>query len=117
MKFMTMVSSAETNGPPPPSLMKAIMDLGIEAGQKGVLVEQGGLHRTDRGARVRVSRGKLITTDGPFAEAKELVGGFAVYAVGSKEEVLEWTQRFMQLHIDHWPGWEGVAEVRQMYEA
>jgi hypothetical protein len=46
-----------------------------------------------------------------------VIGGYAVYEVQSKEEVLEWTRRFMQIHVDHWPGWEGVAEVRQIFDA
>jgi len=48
-------------------------------------------------------------------EAKEVVGGYAVYDLKSKAEAMEWAKRFMQLHIDHWPGWEGEAEVRQIY--
>ena len=69
------------------------------------------------GTRVRLSGGRITITDGPFTEAKEVVGGFAVYDVGTKEEIIEWTQRFMQLHEEHWPGWEGEAEIRQMFEA
>ena len=48
--------------------------------------------------------------------SKEVVGGYAVYQVGSKEEVLAWARRFMQIHVDHWPGWEGVSEVRQIFD-
>jgi hypothetical protein len=95
--------------------MQAIDRLGEEARKAGVMVQVGGLAPSATGARIRVSGGKLSVTDGPFAEAKEIVGGFAVYDVKSREEVLEWTRRFMQLHIDHWPGWEGEAEIRQMY--
>ena len=116
MKFMAMVSSAESNGPPPPALMGAIMKLGAEAMKAGVLVEQGGLLRTALGAQVRISNGTLTVTDGPFAEAKEVVGGYAVYSVKSKEEVIEWTRRFMEIHREHWPGWEGVSEVRQIFD-
>jgi hypothetical protein len=49
-------------------------------------------------------------TDGPFTEAKEVIGGYAVYAVKSKEEALEWARRFMALHQEHWKGWEGEVE-------
>jgi hypothetical protein len=117
MKFMTMVSSSETYGPPPQSLMQAIMQLGMDAAKAGVLVEQGGLLRTAAGARVRVAKGKVTVIDGPFSEAKEVVGGYAVYSVKSKEEVLEWTRRFMNIHVEHWPEWEGTAEVRQIFDA
>ena len=116
MKFMAMVFSDETLGPPPPALMNAIMQLGMDAAKAGVLVEQGGLLRTAAGARVRVAKGALEFTDGPFTESKEVIGGFAVYQVTSKDDVLQWTRRFMQCHIDHWPGWEGVSEVRQIFD-
>ena len=116
MKFMTMVYSDESNGAPPPSLIGAIMQLGADAMKAGVLVEQGGLLRTSAGARIRVTKGKLVFTDGPFTESKEVVGGYAVYNVGSKDEVIEWAKRFMQIHIDHWPGWEGVSELRQIFD-
>jgi hypothetical protein len=116
MKYMAMVSSAETNGPPPPALMQAMMTLGEDATKAGVLVEQGGLLRTALGVRVRLAGGKLTVTDGPFSEAKEVIGGYAVYSVKSKEEMLEWTRRFMEIHREHWPGWEGVSEVRQIFD-
>lgn len=115
MKFMTMVFADESQGPPPPALMTAIMQLGMDATTAGVLVEQGGLHRAERGARVRLVGGKISVIDGPFAESKEVIGGYAVYEVKSKAEVLEWTQRFMEIHRDNWPGWSGVSEVRQIF--
>jgi hypothetical protein len=115
MRFMTMVKSAEKSGPPPPSLMAAIAKLGEQAAKEGVLVETGGLMPTALGARVRLTGGKLFVTDGPFMETKEVIGGYAVYEVSSKEEAIEHTRRFMQLHIDHWPGWEGETEIRQIF--
>ncbi len=117
MKFMTMISSSETYGPPPPALMGAIMKLGEEAMKAGVLVEQGGLRRSNLGARVELRRGKVTLLDGPFTESKEVVGGYAVYSVNSKDEVLEWTHKFMEIHREHWPEFEGVAEVRQIFDA
>ena len=116
MRFMTLVKSAETSAPPPLALMDAIGKLGAEAAGKGVMVEMGGLLPTAMGARVRLAGGKLTVTDGPFTEAKEVIGGYAVYAVKSKEEALEWTRRFMALHQEHWKGWEGEVEVRQLYD-
>ncbi len=117
MRFMTMVKSPENAGPPPQALMEAIARLGEEAGQAGVLVQMGGLFPSGAGARVRVSGGKLSVTDGPFTEAKEVVGGFAVYEVASKAEAIAWTERFMRLHVEHWPGWEGETEIRQIFAA
>jgi hypothetical protein len=116
MKFMTLVKGAENAGPPPQALIDAIGRLGMEAGQSGVIVDMGGLMPTAVGARVRVAKGKVTITDGPFTEAKEVVGGFAIYNVGSREEAIEWTRRFMELHREHWPGWEGETELRQIWE-
>jgi hypothetical protein len=65
---------------------------------------------------VRQSRGKLTVTDGPFSEAKEVIGGYAVFDVATKEEAMALTMRFMELHLKHWPEWEGESEVRQMFE-
>ena len=117
MRFMIMVKSAEGAGPPPMALMAAIANLGEEAARAGAMVEMGGLLPSAMGARVRLSAGKLLVTDGPFAESKEVIGGYAVYDVKSKQEAIEWTSRFMQLHKDHWPGWEGESEIRQIFDA
>ena len=112
MRYMIMVKSAETNGYPPQELMDGIARLGEEATAAGVLVETGGLLPSSMGARVRVAKGKVTVTDGPYTEAKEVVGGYAVYNLNSKEEAIEWTKRFMELHRQHWPGWDGEAEIR-----
>jgi hypothetical protein len=113
---MISVKSAENNGPPPKELMDGIAALGVEATKAGVLVETGGLLPSAMGARVRVSNGRITVTDGPFTEAKEVVGGYAVYDVKSKEEAIEWTKRFMELHKQHWNGWEGESEIRQIMD-
>jgi hypothetical protein len=116
MRFMMVVKGRENAGPPPVELMDAIARLGVEAGRAGVLVETGGLLPSATGARVRIRGGRLAVTDGPFTEAKELIGGYAVYDVQSKQEAIEWTTRFMQLHVDHWKGWEGETEIRQIMD-
>src|SRR5512132_1943399 len=92
MKFMTMVKSSENSGPPPQALMDAIAKLGEEAAGKGVMVDMGGLMPTVVGARERLAGGKISVTDGPFTEAKEVIGGFAVFDVPSKEEAIYWTR-------------------------
>lgn len=117
MRFMIMVKSAENSGPPPQKLMDAIAKLGEEASKAGTLVETGGLYQSAAGARVRLSGGKLSVIDGPFTEAKEVVGGYAIYDVKSKKEAIEATSRFMELHREHWPGWEGESEIRQIFDA
>jgi hypothetical protein len=117
MRYMIFVKSAESAGPPPPALMQGIAQLGEEAGKQGVLVQMGGLAPSALGARVRVKGGAMGVTDGPFTEAKEVVGGFATYDVPSKEEAIYWTRRFLQLHVDHWPEWEGECEIRAVFDA
>jgi hypothetical protein len=64
------------------------------------------------GAQERFANGKLTVLDGPFAEAKEVIGGYAVFELKNKEEAVESAVEFMQLHKDHLPGWEGTCEVR-----
>jgi hypothetical protein len=114
MRFMTFVKSVQTQGPPPEALMVAIGKLGDEGFKNGTLVEMGGLFPSPT-ARVRLARGKVTVTDGPFTEAKEVIGGYAVFEFKSKEEAIEAARRFMDLHREHWPGWEGETEVRQIY--
>jgi hypothetical protein len=115
MKFMMIVKHAENQGPPPKSLMDAIAKLAEEDTKSGTMLGSGGLTGTGQGARVRLSGGKVTVTDGPFTEAKEVIGGYAQFELTSKEEAVEGAVRFMELHKQHWPGWEGETEVRQMY--
>src|SRR5262249_3087025 len=116
MRFMMIVKSAEKSGPPPKALMDAIAKLSEEATKAGTMLGNGGLGPTAQGARVRLSGGKVTVTDGPFTEAKEVIGGYAQFQLKSKEEAIQSAGRFMELHKKHWPGWEGETEVRQMYE-
>ena len=113
MRFMMIVKAAENSGPPPKGLMDAIAALGDEATKSGEMIESGGLASTATGARVRLSGGKLSVTDGPFTEAKEVFGGYAVFELNSKKEAVERALRFMELHKQHWPDWEGETEIRQ----
>jgi hypothetical protein len=83
----------------------------------GVLLESGGLLPSRMGARIMVGKSKMTVTDGPFAETKELIGGFAILKADSKEEAIELGRQFMQIHIDVLgPGYEGELEIRQMFE-
>jgi len=115
MRFMMIVKHAENQGPPPKELMDAIQKIAQDAAQAGTMVGSGGLAPTAKGARVRLSGGQLTVSDGPFTEAKEVVGGYAQFDLNSKEEAVQSAVRFMELHKKHWPGWEGETEVRQMF--
>ena len=119
MRYMMIVSGSENlaaSGPPPAALIEAVERLGEEAAKKGSMVSFGGLKPTSSGARMRITNGKVITTDGPFTESKEVIGGFSILNVASKEEALEEARRFTELHRVHWPKWEGEIEIREMYE-
>jgi hypothetical protein len=115
MKFMILVKHAENSGPPPKELMDAINIIAEEAVKNGTMLGNGGLAPTAQSTRVRVSKGKLTVTDGPFTEAKEVIGGYAQFELKSKEEAVKGAVRFMELHRKHWPSWEGEAEVRQIF--
>ena len=119
MRYMMIVSGSENfaaSGPPPAALIEAIERLGEEAAKKGTMVSFGGLKPTSSGARMRITNGKIITTDGPFTESKEVIGGFSIFNVASKEEALDEARKLMELHRVHWPNWEGETEIRLMYE-
>ena len=114
MRFMMIVKHAEKQGPPPKALIDAIAKAAEEAAQAGAMLGNGGLAPTAQGARIRLSAGKVTVIDGPFAETKEVIGGYAQFELKSKEEAIESAVQFMELHKKHWPGWEGETEVRQM---
>ena len=115
MQFMMIVKHVENQGPPPKALMDAIAKLAEEESKTGTMLGSGGLQGTGLGARVRLSGGKVTVLDGPFTEAKEVIGGYAQFELKSKEEAVQSAVHFMELHKKHWPGWEGETEVRQMY--
>ena len=115
MKFMMLVRHAENYGPPPKELMDAIAILAEEAVKDRTMLGNGGLGPTAQSTRVRVSKGKLTVTDGPFTEAKEVIGGYAQFELKSKQEAIEGAVRFMELHKKYWPEWEGETEIRQIF--
>jgi hypothetical protein len=120
MRFMTLVKADknyEAGVPPSNELVAAIGKLGEEMAKAGVMLEMGGLLPSSKGARVRAAGGKLTVTDGPFTEAKELVGGYAILQTKSKEEAIELARRFMRVHMDVLgPSFEGECEVRQLFD-
>jgi hypothetical protein len=114
MRYMMIVKHKEAQGIPPKELMDAIGKLSEEAINNGTLLGNGGLLPTSAGASVRLSGGRVTVTDGPFTEAKEIIGGYALFELKSKEEAVEAARYFMELHKKYWPGWEGETEVREM---
>ncbi|WP_448951985.1 YciI family protein [Labrys neptuniae] len=112
MRFLYIVRSSQTDLHPTPALMEAMGKLADREFKAGRMIETGGLLPPDTGAEVRISDGKLQIIDGPFVEAKEFIGGYAVFELRDKEEAVAMAKEFMQLHVDYMPGWNGVCEVR-----
>jgi hypothetical protein len=110
MRFLSISKAVERNTPPTQEEM-AVMGKLIEEGMKaGWLLAAEGCLPTSLGARVRRSNGKTTVTDGPFTEATEVVGGFAILKANSKEEAIELARQFLKVVG------EGECELRQLYD-
>jgi hypothetical protein len=99
---------------PSPELMEEMGKLLEEMTRAGVLLDTGGLRPLEEGTVLRLSGGKQTVVDGPYAEAKEVVGGYCMVQAKSQEEAVEWASRFLAIHGDEW---ELTAEIRQVEEA
>lgn len=115
MQFLMMVKHPENTSAPPQALIDAMGKLTEEAIRTGAFKAGGGLESTAKSVRVKLSRGEVKVVDGPFTEAKEVIGGFAILDFPSKEEAIKAAVHFIELHKQHWPGWEGESEVRQIF--
>ena len=116
MRFMIIVKAtkdSEAGVRPSEELFAAMADYHEQLVKAGVLLDASGLQPTSKGWRVRYSGGKRSVVDGPFAESKELVAGYTIIQVKSREEAMEWTRRFPNPSID---GKDGEIEVRQLFE-
>ena len=112
MRFMYIVKHPARSGNPTPELMEAMGKLADREIKAGRMLDCGGLMPVQTGAQVRIADGKLSVIDGPFVEAKEVIGGYAIFEQRDKEEAVASAVEFMQLHQEHMPGWEGTCEVR-----
>jgi hypothetical protein len=112
MKYLSIYKTVERNTPPTQEEMARMGKLIEEGFKAGWLVATEGCLPSALGARVRASNGKITVTDGPFTEAKELVGGFAILRAKSKEEAIQLTKDFLAV-----AGGDGECELRQIYEA
>jgi hypothetical protein len=111
MRFLSIYKSVERNTPPTQEEMDAMGKLIEEGMRKGWLLATEGCLPSKLGARVRKSSGKISVTDGPFTEATEVVGGFAILKADSKEEAIQLAKDFLK-HVG-----DGECELRQLYEA
>ena len=114
MRYLMLLKATQPATPPPPELMEAIARLGEEATKAGALLDFAGLAPSAAGVRLELTSGDLIVSDGPFAEAREVVS-YALYEVRSKEEAVEWGTRFLDVHRRHWPEWEGSTDIHKLF--
>ncbi|KVD89684.1 dehydrogenase [Burkholderia sp. ABCPW 14] len=116
MRFMIMVkanATSESGAMPDESLIAAMATYHEELAKAGVLLDASGLQPSSKGWRVRYSGGKRIVVDGPFTETKELIAGYTLIQVRSRDEALEWTRRFPAPFGERE---DGEIEVRQLFE-
>jgi len=116
MRFMMMVKASkdsEAGKLPSEELLAAMGKYNEELMKAGVLVDLTGLHPTSRGARIKFSAGGKTVIDGPFAETKDLIGGYWIIKVNSRQEAVDWALRAPAPHGD---GQEGEIELRQLFE-
>jgi hypothetical protein len=112
MRYLSMIRVNENSGMAPSAeLMEEMGKLIDELTKSGALVQTSGLRPTAEGKRVRQRRGQQTTTDGPFTESKEVIGGFAIVEAASMDDAIALTKRFLAVHGDEW---DIECEVRQM---
>lgn len=112
MRYISLIRIQENLGlQPSEQLMEEMGKLIDELMRSGKLVSTAGLRPTAEGSRVRLRRGDLFVTDGPFTESKEVIGGYAILEAASKEEAIELTKRFLKVHGEEW---DIECEVRQL---
>jgi hypothetical protein len=118
MKYLTFIRHSEKfrESPPPAALMEAMGKFIEKSRKDGSLVDTGGLLPSKEGVRVRLERGKITVTDGPFSESREVIGGWAILKADSRAEAIRMATEFMELHRKHWPSFEGESEVRPMFD-
>jgi hypothetical protein len=118
MRYMMFIKHTEDyrNVQVPPGLHEEMGRFIEETAKTGNFVGGAGLQPTDVGKRVRLKGGKITVMDGPFTESKEIVGGYAIIDAKSPEEALGLARRFMDIHLRHWPTFEGECELRPFEE-
>jgi hypothetical protein len=116
MKYLMLVKHAEIQGKqaPPQALMEAMGRFVEDGFKSGVLKDTAGLKPTAEGFRIRSNKKRLTVSDGPFTETKEVIGGYALVEVPSRDEAMNIAQQFMELHRLHWPEFEFECEVRPL---
>ena len=113
-RFMGFVRMEENIGMPPPSLFDAMEGYIGERAANGVFIDGGGLYGTEDAVNFVVREGEVSRVDGPYAEAKEVVGGWSLLQYDTVEEAIAASEEFAQLHATHWPELTMVSTLRQI---
>lgn len=113
-RFMGFVKMEEGHGAPPQALMDAMDEYVGDAVAKGIFLDGGGLFGTEDAVNFVVRKGETTRVDGPYAETKEVIGGFAILQFDTLEDAIDGQRRMADLHTEHWPGCELVITLRQI---
>ncbi len=113
-RFMGLVKMEENIGAPPQSLFDAMDTYISERAASGVFIDGGGLFGTEDAVNFVVRRGEVSRVDGPYAEAKEVVGGWSILQYDTLEEAVADQREFAELHARHWPEVTVVSTLRQI---
>jgi hypothetical protein len=117
MRYLCFVKMDEAQAHPPQAIMDA-MDAHItEAAASGMFVDGGGLYGKDDALEFRVRGGAMTVTDGPYAEAKEVIGGWSICEFATEDEARAEGEKMARIHLENWPEWEGAIEMRRISEA
>jgi hypothetical protein len=117
MRYLCFVKMDETQAHPPQALMDAMEEHIGAAAASGMFVDGGGLYGKADALEFRVRGGTMTVTDGPYAEVKEVIGGWSICEFASEDEARAEGKKMAELHLTHWPEWEGAIELRRISEA
>ncbi|VXC40577.1 YciI family protein [Aeromicrobium sp. 9AM] len=114
MRYLVLIHVNENAGDEPPASLMDAMFAHVADESHAKVITDAGLAPTSVATRITSQGGQVLLTDGPFAEAKEVVGGFMLIDAPTSEDAVEWTRGFVDLHAEHWPDLEVVTELRQI---
>ena len=114
MPYLSIIRGREDQGAPPQAMMDAMDGYVARCLKEGTVVTTGGLAPGAQAIRMRIKNDRITVTDGPFTEAREVIGGYAVISAATREEAIRATREFLELHVRYWPGCEVECELREL---